>query len=224
MKSTSETVVLLSGGIDSAACVCFYRERRQHLSGLFVDYGQIAATHEERAAKKIAEVYDVPLSTVRLHGARRKECGEVAGRNALLCMIALAEFRGPKGQIAIGLHSGTPYYDCTKEFLANVQSIADGYANDRVQFTAPLLSWNKKEIWCFCRNNNVPVEITYSCERGDETPCGECLSCRDMEEVGAITQRFQVSPTAFFDRMKRKFNINTVAPRSSFRAPNLSST
>ena len=35
-----ETFVLLSSGIDSAACVAFYRQLGHSVSGLFVDYCQ----------------------------------------------------------------------------------------------------------------------------------------------------------------------------------------
>jgi 7-cyano-7-deazaguanine synthase len=44
---------------------------------------------------------------------------------------------------------------------------------------APFATWTKQDIIAYCRTRNVPVHLTYSCERGTEPPCGTCLSCKD---------------------------------------------
>jgi len=48
----SEVLVLLSGGIDSAACVAFFQNRGNGVGGMFVDYGQISAAREKKAASE----------------------------------------------------------------------------------------------------------------------------------------------------------------------------
>lgn len=45
-----EALVLLSGGIDSAACVAFYRRLGNDVAAVFVDYGQPVREQEERSA------------------------------------------------------------------------------------------------------------------------------------------------------------------------------
>jgi 7-cyano-7-deazaguanine synthase len=87
--------------------------------------------------------------------------------------------RVPPQLIALGVHDGTPYYDCGPGFLRDLQSVLDGYAGGAVRLVAPFLSWNKRQIWDFCRLADVPVGLTYSCEKGGAQPCGKCSSCRD---------------------------------------------
>jgi 7-cyano-7-deazaguanine synthase len=54
-------LVLLSGGIDSAACLDFYLDLGRTPCALFVDYGQLAARAELRAALAVADYYSVPI-------------------------------------------------------------------------------------------------------------------------------------------------------------------
>ncbi len=79
----------------------------------------------------------------------------------------------------MGIHSGTPYYDCSKEFVSSVNSILKGYTSGEILLDAPFIDWNKEMIIQYCKDNDVPLDITYSCENGQEPPCGKCLSCLD---------------------------------------------
>jgi 7-cyano-7-deazaguanine synthase len=83
------------------------------------------------------------------------------------------------GMVAIGIHSGTEYRDCSDYFLRQVQSSFDVYTEGRIFISAPFLHWTKKEICEYCRTMKVPFELTYSCEAGHDQPCGQCLSCID---------------------------------------------
>ncbi len=49
-----DVIVLLSGGIDSAARVAFYRQLGHAVAGVFVDYGQPVRAQEEKSAVAIA--------------------------------------------------------------------------------------------------------------------------------------------------------------------------
>lgn len=178
-------VILVSGGVDSAACVDFYRQQGLAVRGLHVSYGQPAASHEAAAATTIAQHYHIPLTVLRLVGARPKSDGELLGRNALLLFAALLEFDSSSGLLALGIHSGTPYYDCSSSFLSAVQAIVDGQCDGRIRVVAPFLKWTKKEIWDYCVKQRVPVDLTYSCEKGLDHPCGICSSCRDLEVLRA---------------------------------------
>lgn len=62
-------MVLLSGGIDSSACVEFYRRQQ---------FDQPAEQQEESAAKAVARHYSIPLNIIRLEGTRPKMSGESA--------------------------------------------------------------------------------------------------------------------------------------------------
>lgn len=183
--SPNEALVLLSGGIDSAACAAFLKDRTDNLRAIFFDYGQLGRKQEEHAACAIAAHLRVPLTIVRCAGGKAKNAGLIPGRNACLIFLALMETQMQSGIIALGVHSGTRYWDCGPQFMASVQQVIDGYTDGRIRVSSPFLSWTKRDVWEFCKGSNVPLELTYSCERGCRQPCGFCDSCRDLEMLYA---------------------------------------
>jgi 7-cyano-7-deazaguanine synthase len=176
---TGGTLVLLSGGIDSCATLALYRRRAASSSALFVDYGQAAAAHEMQAADKVAAHYDAPLRMIQCHGLGKFDAGYVRGRNALLLQIALAAAPFEVGQIAVGLHGGTSYADCTAAFVAEMQRTFDIYCDGKIRVVAPFIAQDKRAVIAFCRDVGAPLGVTYSCERGTDPLCGKCLSCLD---------------------------------------------
>ncbi|MBZ5514742.1 MAG: 7-cyano-7-deazaguanine synthase [Acidobacteriia bacterium] len=180
-----KSLVLLSGGIDSAACVAFYLKLGHPVEGLFIDYGQPVHAAEKASAKKVARHYSIPVEGVVCQGPKVAFCGEVLARNAFLVMAAMLYKPQWTGLIALGVHAGTSYYDCSGEFVADISRIMDRYADGRIVLGAPFLHWTKAMVWEFCLQNDVPVDITWSCEVGPAKPCGTCLSCRDLEAVHA---------------------------------------
>jgi len=178
--------VLLSGGIDSAALLGFYLRNRFKVRALFVNFGQPAAEQELRAAKSLSKYYRVPLSIFTASCDVVFSPGEISGRNAFLIFAALLFSRGRSCIIAIGIHAGTPYFDCREGFIKSSQTIVDGYAAGSIRIAAPFLNWNKRMIWEFARKCNLPLNLTYSCEAGCSRPCGSCLSCKDREALDAL--------------------------------------
>lgn len=154
---------------------------------LFIDYGQAAAAQEEKAATAIAKFYRLPLRICRWTSGEPKGEGLILGRNAFLLFAAMMEMRQSSGSIAIGIHAGTPYFDCGPSFRSAIQALVQGYSVGRIAIQAPFESWTKGEIWQFCRERKVPVELTYSCERGENPiPCGECASCKDLKALREV--------------------------------------
>lgn len=175
----SEAVILLSGGVDSAACLALFSALGIRSTCLFVNYGHDAAIQESRAAAAISRFYRVSLHQITVSGLRKWGAGFVPGRNAFLLHIALMAVTFQKGLIASGIHAGTTYSDCSAYFLRQMQASFDIYTNGRIWACAPFLHWKKPDIWEYCLSNKVPVELAYSCEAGTDPPCGECLSCLD---------------------------------------------
>jgi 7-cyano-7-deazaguanine synthase len=192
-----EVLVLVSGGLDSTACLHFYLEFGRPPEGLFIDYGQPAAGKEISAVRNICDYFNVPLQIFRLPSSSILNTGFIVGRNLLLGAVAL--FIKPKNisVIAMGIHAGTRYPDCTPEFLQLLQSLYDLSSDKYVSISAPFIEWTKADIWEYCRINEIPVDLTYSCEFGTDPPCGSCLSCRDRKVLS-------VSPTANVSSTKRK--------------------
>lgn len=178
--------VLLSGGIDSAALLGFYLQQHFSVTAFFVNFGQPAAKQELNAAKALCKYHGVPLSVFTAKYDAAFSPGEIAGRNAFLLFAAVLGGQGRPGIIAIGIHDGTPYYDCNEGFLKGVQIIVDGYTAGTVRIAAPFLKWNKLMIWELCKKYDLQVHLTYSCEKGGSRPCRECFSCKDREALGVL--------------------------------------
>jgi 7-cyano-7-deazaguanine synthase len=172
--------VLLSGGIDSLACARLFQLQGAKLTALHVSYGQAAQDSEFEAALKIASWLPAKFQHVTLTGVLAKDAGLIRSRNAMLLTIALMETTSPS-LVAIGIHKGSPYYDCTEGFLNLMQNLYSGYSGGAVRAVAPFLNWTKADILTFCSDQKLPLPLTYSCESGIAGGCGICLSCTELE-------------------------------------------
>lgn len=179
-----EILVLLSGGIDSAACAHFYRGLGRPLCAMHIQYGQCAAQQELTAASQIADFYGLHLYVRALTGAQSKSIGEVTARNAFLIVTAAMERPVTTRGIALGIHTGTSYADCSPDFVRRMTEsfFAQGVS---VEVLAPFIDWHKGDILQYCHRYAVPTHLTYSCERGGNPPCGQCLSCLDRRSLDA---------------------------------------
>ena len=180
-----QALVLLSGGLDSAACVAHYLRRGLRVSGLHVDYGQPANRPERSAAEALAWHFGIELSHVTITGSFPPR-GNIPGRNGVLLLVGLMTDSVDCGLIATGIHAGTPYEDCSPPFMRSVEEMFSLYRNGVVQPAAPFLNWTKPDIALYARELRVPFGLTYSCEIGNVEPCGQCPSCRDRIEWGDV--------------------------------------
>lgn len=185
IKDKKNALLLLSGGVDSAACLEYLTSNSYLVKSLFIDYGQLAVKQELIAAKKIAKHYESKLKKLEITSSKRYGAGFIMGRNLLLYSIALVEFKYEYGIIASGIHKGTNYADCKPKFLTKVQETYDIYTEGRVRLLTPFINWVKADILQYCEEKEVPINITYSCEIGKEKPCGKCLSCLDLKKYYA---------------------------------------
>lgn len=157
----SKVLVLLSGGIDSAACVNYYLSRGRDVSSLFVDYGQPSRGQESEAAVAVARHYSIGLHRLVVSGCVVPQ-GYIRARNAMLLTMALMNFGHRPGIISLGVHAGTPYADCSPEFVQGMQQIYDLYEHGCVRIDAPFIEWTKLDIWTYAKAQNVPLHLTHS--------------------------------------------------------------
>lgn len=109
----------------------------------------------------------------------------VPARNLIFLSVAMgvAEARGVDA-VTIGVnaldYSGYP--DCRPEFITSFAATAAlalkrGVEGNPIEVRTPLLDLTKADIVRLGVSVGAPLELTWSCYRGDERPCGTCDAC-----------------------------------------------
>ena len=178
MSKRASAIVLLSGGIDSFACAHLLLASGLTVRGLFIRFGQAAEHEEMSASRRVGSALGLDLEIGRVQLNRKFRVGEVPGRNALLTIAAVPLLPG-SGLICMGIHAGTPYYDCSPKFAERLNVLVQECTNGAATFFAPFIEWSKGNILEYCSSRYLDLSITYSCEAGTLPPCGRCASCRD---------------------------------------------
>lgn len=177
-RAPGAVTLLLSGGLDSAACLHYYRHLGYEVSPLFVSYQQPAGGRERRAAFEIAHHYDLELSEVNCEPIAVPPSGLIIGRNGFLIFAAAMWSQGRSALIGIGLHAGTSYVDSSEAFLIGIDQLINDSTQNTQRVDAPFIRWSKSQVRRYAVDSGVPVGLTYSCETS-EHPCGSCASCQD---------------------------------------------
>jgi len=202
------SLVLLSGGMDSATCLALARKQHPPVHALTVLYGQ-RHSREVRSARALARYFRVarhavvhlPLGPIltsaltdrarpiphRSRPGRRIPPTYVPARNTILLSVALGYAESHRlGTIYLGAnaidYSGYP--DCRPEYLAAFERLArlatktGVERGEQIRVSAPLLRRSKAEIVRLGQRLGVPWALTWSCYAGGRTPCGRCDACR----------------------------------------------
>ncbi len=117
----------------------------------------------------------------------------VPGRNiiftSILASLAWQEAeRGREGQaphILIGIHSGDHaiYPDCRPEFFQSMERACHHGTDGRVVLKAPFLNQDKTEIIKIGFELGVPYQLTRTCYKDQQLPCGKCGACVERQEA-----------------------------------------
>lgn len=152
---------------------------RPAATAVFVDYGQAALVQEKNASRQIADHFGIDLINLRLEFPKRYSAGEIVYRNGTLIFAAAMATADFADRIAIGIHAGVPYPDCSVAFLRTIETALRESHFGPMQMIAPLKTWHKPEIIAYAKQEHLPLALTYSCEAGGAMPCGKCASCLD---------------------------------------------
>lgn len=110
----------------------------------------------------------------------------VPGRNTIFLAVglAVAEARDADA-LFVGVNEvdSSGYPDCRPEYLDAMREVARlgqrrGVEGRPVEIRAPLVGLDKAGIVRLGRDLGAPLELTWSCYRGGERPCGTCDACR----------------------------------------------
>jgi len=158
-------------------------EQNLDTTAVYINYGQLAHKSEQAAASKISKFLDLDLHCLEVNLGNTFAGGEILGRNLMLLSMSLTSNIIDAGMISLGIHSGTQYFDCSEFFFSQADKLVREISSDNIRLSAPLLKWDKAEIFGYALSKNIPIDITFSCESKSGTPCKECLSCLDRREL-----------------------------------------
>jgi 7-cyano-7-deazaguanine synthase len=207
----SRSVVLLSGGLDSATALAIARARGEECHTLAFDYGQrhrteLTAARRVSASLRAAAHREMRVSLDVFGGsaltdksiAVPERGGEgipityVPARNTVFLSLALALAEViDADKIVIGVnhidYSGYP--DCRPEYIAAFQAMARlatkrGVEGGKLTIDAPLVTMTKADIIRRGQELGVDYALTVSCYQADDEgrACGRCDSCRLRSE------------------------------------------
>lgn len=206
MTSSKDTLLILSGGMDSTTLL--YDQQARIALAVTFDYGSNHGAREIACARRSCERLGIPwlciplafmgqyFNSALLSGADAIPDGTYAPdnlsativpfRNGIMLSVAagLAESRG-FAHVMMANHAGDHiiYPDCRPEFVAAMDAAIRAGSGGKVSLLAPYTSLTKNEIACRGARLGVDYSLTYSCYKGGERHCGVCATCRERAEA-----------------------------------------
>ncbi|PBB22841.1 7-cyano-7-deazaguanine synthase [Mesorhizobium sp. WSM4308] len=193
-----DAVCLASGGLDSNTCLYLLKQNGLEPLPLFIDYGQINAEREFQSLNKACRDLHLGLP-VRLDFSsfgRHVKSGLTdrslhISRDAftpcrnLFFIVSAAAIASSRGinKIVLGLLSEETmiFPDQSDRFLNAASAAIEGALGVRMEILTPLRDYRKSDVLRLA--SQLGVKSYYSCHAGTVPPCGECIACKEYEEV-----------------------------------------
>ena len=211
-------LVMLSGGLDSATCLYWAKEKFAKVSAITFNYfGRLE--NEKRAAAILAqragvkELIEIDLPFVKEasdfyngHFSKRDPdalwSSYVPARNMIFYSIAAhyAEYLGIKWIVGgHNLHDVKFFKDASSGYIEKINSLfqegclmCDGQP---YQVVLPLAEMDRKEVVRLAIKLELPVELTWSCHREGDVHCRQCYACKQrLDAFGSLGLQDPVFP------------------------------
>lgn len=202
------TMVVFSGGMDSATLLYHLLDQKHQVTALSVNYYQRHAV-ELWYARQLCKRAAVPLVHVDLrevgtlltgssqtdknvavpHGHYQADTMKqtvVPNRNMLLLATAASVAIAQKcDSLAYGAHAGDHdiYPDCRPEFVRVMREAFLLCDWNPLSLLVPFQDWTKGMIAKEGMRLGVPYELTWTCYEGGARPCGLCGACCERREA-----------------------------------------
>lgn len=209
-------IVLLSGGLDSAAALFWARAQGWEVLAIEFDY-YLRPEREKKACNELLahagiretisvplpflrEIADLPEGTLKNQALCRAPEGYIPLRNLIFYALAAgyAEILG--AGCLVGGHNRTDcerFPDAGKPFWQALGRILQqsmwSYPDLKLQVILPLIDLDKAGVIRLARTLGVPFDLTWSCYFDAEAPCGACASCRERAAAFAAADQVTVS-------------------------------
>ncbi len=203
-----KVVVLLSGGMDSATLLHFYKDAGDRVRAISFNYGQ-RHSNEVNFAITLAKDLDVPLAVVDLsslahvlpgssqtdrripvpqgrYDEENMKATVVPNRNMILLSVAIGHAIAYQcDAVAYAAHAGDHaiYPDCRPEFAEAMEVAAKRCHFIPIQLLRPFIRMTKAEIASMGDEMGVDFAKTWSCYEGKDVHCGRCGTCIERREA-----------------------------------------
>jgi len=199
----TSTILLLSGGIDSATALYLTKQRATEIYSLNMIYAG-AYDAEAEASKRIAaaahvkEHFSVLLPFFKDIEQRYRPGPSaeitpayVPARNIIFYGVAAA-YAETLGASTIIFGSNADdakeLPDARREFIQLMNKLIlngtrAGREGFRIEVVNPLIDQTKSDVLKLALELKVPLELTWSCYGDGETPCGKCRGCVGRHEA-----------------------------------------
>ncbi|WP_077277420.1 7-cyano-7-deazaguanine synthase [Thioalkalivibrio denitrificans] len=191
-RQTAGSVLLLSGGIDSATLLAM-EVSRGPVTPLVVDYGQRGAQREAAASQRLCAAHDLKPVHLDLaavgerfrEGLNRRAHVPLPHRNLVILSLAIS-YAGRDGSsrvaLALNREDLTAYASASSSFLERFRTLANTL-QPGLEIATPLIDRDKAGVIRLGHELGVDFAVTWSCLLGYETHCGSCPQCRQRREA-----------------------------------------
>lgn len=190
----SGAVVLLSGGIESATLLYFWRHFG--IRPLYIDYGQKGSQREASSCEELCQ--DLQLNLARLDLSMVGESFRHLQRPArlhvplphrnltLLSLGAAFTTQIEADTLALALNKDDlgAYSSSSQAFVDSFGGVAAAL-QPPVRLVTPLSHMTKAQVVTLGSNLGVPFEKSYSCMLGRPRHCGTCSQCQQRRAAFA---------------------------------------
>jgi 7-cyano-7-deazaguanine synthase len=206
---SDKALVMLSGGLDSATCIYWAKEKYSEVIAITFNYFDRLAQEKRASAQLVGaaginSMIEIDLPFVKEAGnssyyrgrfkgdphSNTQESSYVPARNMIFYSIGAhyAEYLGAKWIIGgHNLHDSKFFKDASKKFIDKINILfKEGclLCNDQsYQILLPLSRMNRKQIIRLAIKLKVPLGLTWSCHREGTMHCGSCYACRQRLEA-----------------------------------------
>ncbi len=201
-----DSVIIISGGMDSTTMLYEYRD--QIALAITFDYGSTQNGRERQCAITHCQRLGIRHIVVRLDFMQRyfksallespeaipdgnyndenMKSTVVPFRNGIMLAIAcgIAESNGLH-RVMIANHTGdhSIYPDCTQPFVQAMSAAMQAGTYEHIEVFAPYTNISKADIARHGAALGLDYSETYSCYKGQEHHCGTCGTCTERRQA-----------------------------------------